>query len=77
METIDQLSTSIYVYVDNYQNNIYVQEIMMLLLLRIDFFRIYSKKIILQISEYIQQYSVILTRCRSGAETKSNACNNK
>ena len=43
METIDQLSTYIHVYVDNYKNNIYVEEIMILFLYRIEFLPIYSK----------------------------------
>ena len=43
METIDHLSTYIYVYVDNYQNNIDVKEIMILFSLQIDFLPIYGK----------------------------------
>ena len=44
METIDQLSTYIYmyVYVDNFQNNIYIKEIMILFLLRFEVLQIYS-----------------------------------
>ena len=43
METFDQLSTYIYVYVDNYQNNIYHKEIIILSLSRIEFLPIHGK----------------------------------
>ena len=45
METIDQLSTYIYVYVDNHQNNIYDKEIMILFPLRIEYLPIYGSSI--------------------------------
>ena len=78
METIDQLSTYIYVYVDNYQNNIYDKEIMILFLLRIEYLPIYGNSSICSWRLYtaIYWHSVIFTRSRSEAETKRNTCNN-
>ena len=43
MQTIDQLSTYIHVYVDNYQNNEYDKEIMILFLSLIEYLPIYGK----------------------------------
>ena len=50
LETIDRLSTYIYVYVDNYQNNIYHKEIMILSLSRIDFLPIHGKSFNFQLA---------------------------
>ena len=75
METIDHLSTYIYVYLDNYQNDIDVKEIMILFSLQIVYCQ-FTARIQFAVSEYIRHYSVILTRSRSGAETKRNTCNN-
>ena len=77
METIDRLSTYILVYVDNYQNNIYVEEIMILFLYRIEFFANLQQEFNLQLASIsIRQHNVILTCSRSEAETKRNTCNN-
>ena len=42
MEAIDQLSTYIYLYVDGYQNYMYVREKTILFLSQIEFLPIYS-----------------------------------
>ena len=78
MDTIDQLSTYIYGYVDNYQNNIYDREIMILFLSQIEFLPIYGKSSICSRRVYTATYrhSVILTSSQSKAETKRNTCNN-
>ena len=72
METMDQLSTYIYVYVDNHQNNIYDKEIMILFPLRIEYLPIYrnSSIRIWRLYTAIHRHSVIFTRSQSEAETK-------
>ena len=50
METFDRLSTYVYVYVDNYQNNIYHKVIMILSLSRIEFLPIHGKSFNFQLA---------------------------
>ena len=54
MQTIDQLSTYIHVYVDNYQNNEYEydKEIMILFLSLIKYLPLYGKSSIWRVDEY-------------------------
>ena len=52
METIDHLST--YIYADNYQNNVYGKEIM--ILLQIEFLPIYGKSLICNWRVYTATY---------------------
>ena len=60
METIDQLSTYTYVYVNNYQNNIYQKEIMTFSLSRIDFLPINGKSFNFQLTII---YGTIPAKC--------------
>ena len=78
MEIIDQLSTYIYMYVNNYENNVYDKEIKILFLSRIEFLPINGKSSICSCRVYTatHRHSVILNRSRSKAETKINTCNN-
>ena len=64
-------------YVDNYQNNVYDKEIMILFLTRIELLPINCLRpyVYLQLTS-IYRHSMILTHSRSEAETKRNTCNN-